>query len=588
MLIETIRNPKDLKLMRLDELPSLAEEIRSLLIQKASVCGGHLASNLGIVEITIALHYVFDAPGDKIIFDVSHQSYVHKMLTGRKDAFLNPENYADVTGFTNPSESEYDLFAIGHTSTSISLACGMAKARDLKCERENVIAIIGDASLDGGESFEALNYAGEMGTGLIVVVNDNDMSVPENHGALCSLLRELRRTKGTARDNYFRALGFEYYFVEDGHNIKALVDTFESVKSTDHPVVVHCCTQKGKGYSFAENNRENWHYARPFDINTGKFLSSVPRENYGAIVREHLLEKMKHDPDLVVVAASTPVCIGFDAESRKKAGKQFVDVGIAEQNAITMSAGIARRGGKPVFATNSTFLQRAYDQIEQEMCIGKCPATIILTHASVYGHSNNTHVGLYDIPLLSPIANLVYLAPTNKEEYLAMLDWSIDQQDVPVAIRVPWNGVYHTDEEPPSSYLIPKYQTVQRGKRVAILALGSFFQLGEEVAELLEKRAAIRPTLINPRFITGVDSETLDSLPIDHEVVVTLEDGIIAGGFGAKIAQYFGLSDIKVMTCGFTNQIPIRYNPSEWIEENRLTPTQIVEDIVSRLSYVVE
>lgn len=583
MLVERINGPADVKMLSVPELSDLAQEIRELLIAKCSKCGGHLASNLGIVELTIALHYVFDSPSDKIIFDVSHQSYVHKILTGRKNAFLYEEHYGDVTGFSNPAESEHDFFVIGHTSTSISLACGMAKARDLKGDHENVIAVIGDASMDGGEAFEALNYAGEAGNGLIVVLNDNDMSVPENHGALCSLLRKLRKTEGQAENNYFKALGFEYVFVKDGHDPKALIDAFRQVKDTDHPVVVHCCTQKGKGYPIAERDLENWHWARPFDIETGISRSGAPKENYGAIVSDHLLDKMKRDPDVVVVVASTPICIGFDAQKRKQAGKQFVDVGIAEQNAVTIAAGIAKRGGKPVFSTNSTFIQRAYDQVEQEMCINKCPATMIVTHASVYGHTNDTHVGLYDIPLFSHISNLVYLAPVNKEEYIAMLDWSLDQQDVPVMIRVPWTGVYHTDANVPKDYHITKYDITKRGNGVAILALGSFYQLGETVTALLSEQAGIDATLINPRFITGLDQDTLNALKAVHELVVTLEDGILSGGFGAKIAQYYGCSGMKVLNCGFTNDIPNRYKPSEWIEQNRLTPQQIVDDIMKSL-----
>lgn len=579
MFIEKINEPKDLKNLTIEELNILSMEIRNALIMKMSAKGGHMASNLGVVEITVALHTVFDSPIDKIIFDVSHQSYVHKMLTGRKDAFLFADCYDDVSGYSNPEESEHDFFNIGHTSTSISLACGMAKARDLKGEKENIIAVIGDASLDGGEAFEALNYASELNSGIIVVVNDNDMSIPENHGALNRMLNSLKENNGQVENNYFMALGFEYIFVRNGHDYNELINAFKKAKDANHPIVIHCCTQKGKGYSFAENDREKWHWARPFDIETGEYLGGVPKENYGSLAAEYLLAKMKDDPDVVVVTASTPLCIGFNAENRKKAGKQFVDVGIAEQNAVSMTAAIAKRGGKPVFATNSTFYQRAYDQIEQEMCISKCPATMIVTHASVFGHTNDTHVGLYDMALLGNIPNLVYLAPTNWEEYRAMLEWSIDQNKVPVAIRVPWTKVYHAEREVLKDYKETKYEIVTNGEKIAILALGSFYSIGEDIVRMLKEELNISATLINSRFITGLDEETLDNLFVSHELVVTLEDGILNGGFGSKISQYYGLTDMKVMNKGFIMDIPNRYIPSEWMRENRLDVDQIVEDI---------
>ncbi len=579
MFIENINGPEDLKKLDTSQMINLAKEMRATLINKVSVCGGHLASNLGIVEITIGLHYVFDAPKDKIIFDVSHQTYCHKMLTGRKDAFLYPDKYNDVCGYSNPQESEYDLFNIGHTSTSISLACGMAKSRDLLGQDENVIAVIGDASLDGGQAFEALNYGAEMRSGLIVVVNDNDMSIPENHGILNKRLNELKSKEGIIEDNYFKSLGYEYIFVKDGHDINSVISAFQTVKGTEHPVVVHIRTQKGKGYGFAEENREKWHWAHPFDVESGEFTSNVPKENYGRIASEFLLNKMSKDPKVIVVAASTPLCIGFNKENRKKAGNQFVDVGIAEQNAISFSTGLAKNGARPVFATNSTFYQRAYDQIEQEMCISKCPVTMIVTHASVFGHANDTHHGLLDIALLGNIPGLVYLAPANKEEYLSMLEWSIEQDKTPIAIRVPWTGVTHTDKEVEIDYSETKYLITQRGAKVAILALGGFYQVGEKVAELYERETGVSPTLINPRFITGLDKNTLDSLGANHDIVVTIEDGIVSGGFGARISQYYSASSMKVLNFGFSMNIPNRYIPAELMVTNHLTPEHIVEDI---------
>lgn len=583
MLLEKINTPQDVKKLNHAELTALAGEIRGVILQKMSKTGGHLASNLGVVELTVALHYVFHVPFDKIIFDVSHQCYTHKILTGRKDAFLKEERYDSATGFSNPAESPFDLFHMGHTSTSVSLACGVAKARDLRNEKSNVIAVIGDGSLDGGEAFEALNYAAELDSGLIVVVNDNDMSIPENHGGLCRLLTALRESDGKASDNYFKALGFQYLFVKDGHNMEELIRAFKQVKDTDRPVVVHCCTQKGKGYPFAEENREKWHWAYPFTIETGEFQGGAPKENYGAIVSDFLLEKMRADPLVTVIAASTPICIGFNAEKRSQAGKQFIDVGIAEQHAVSMAAGMAKNGGKPVFATNSTFIQRAYDQIQQELCIGQCPAVMIVTHGGVAAHTNDTHAGLHDIPLLANIPGLKYLAPANKQEYLAMLDWAIEQDRFPVAIRVPWNGVYYADGPVEKDYSETRYHIAEYGEQTAILALGGFYQLGEQTARLLQEKTGIAPTLINPRFITGIDGETLDKLLQKHTLAVTLEDGILSGGFGAKIAQYYGTSRMKVLTRGVSQDIPHRYQVREMMEKNRLTPEQIVEDILDEL-----
>ena len=583
MYIETIGSPKDLKTLGAEELSALAGEIREAIINKVSACGGHLGSNLGVVELTIALHYVFDAPTDKIVFDVSHQTYCHKILTGRKDAFLCEDKYKTVTGFSNPCESEYDLFTIGHTSTSVSLACGLAKARDLMGGRENVVAIIGDASLDGGEAFEALNYAAELNSGLIVVINDNEMSIPENHGALGRHLTELRKSHGNCSDNFFRSIGFEYHLIENGNDIPALIAGLSKIKGTHRPVAVHVCTQKGKGFAFAEENKEKWHWARPFDRDTGEFLSSVPKENYGSIISEHLLDLMSRDPKLAVIAASTPICIGFDSEKRNRAGKQYIDVGIAEQNAVTMAAAMAKGGCRPVFATNSTFIQRAYDQIEQEMCIDKCPATMIVTHASVFGHFNDTHTGVYDIPLLGNIPGLTYLAPSNKEEYISMLDWSVSQNNVPVAIRVPWTGVTHADYDIPDDYSKTAYKTVLKGEKVCFIALGGFFELGRRAAGLLTEKTGIQPTLIDPMFISGVDEETLDSLYAEHEIVVTLEDGILDGGFGSRIAGYYSDKSMKVLRFGFSGKIPRVYVPAELMQQNQLTEQQIVDRVLELL-----
>lgn len=586
-ILSKINSPADVKNLSSNDLCRLADEMRHALIQKASVCGGHLGSNLGIVEITIAMHYVFDSPHDKFVFDVSHQTYCHKMLTGRVKAFIEQNHYDDVIGFSNPKESEHDWFNMGHTSTSISLATGLAKARDLVGGSDNIVAVIGDGSLGGGQAYEGLNYASEQGTGLIIVVNDNDMSIAENHGGLYRHLRELRETKGALENNYFKALGMDYHFIEDGNDIERMVNAFQAVKGINKPVVLHVVTKKGKGYTPAEVEKENWHWSRPFDIATGVFKGNggVPKENYGAIACSFLMEKMRKDPKVSVITAATPICIGFNEKNRKAAGKQFVDVGIMEQHAISMTTALAQAGCKPVFATNATFIQRAYDQIEHEMCITKCPATLIVTHASVSAHNNITHSGLLDIPLLANIPNLVYLAPTNKQEYLNMLDWSIEQQQYPVAIRVPWNGVFYADREMETDYSdINHFELVKKGSKVAVLALGGFYQLGEATVKQLEEQYGIKATLINPRYITGVDKDMLNDLKKNHELVVTIEDGILEGGFGSKISQYYGDSSMRVLTFGFSSDFPEVYDAKQMMADNGLT----TETISRRISISLE
>lgn len=546
-ILDKIESPKDLKPLSISEMKELAEEIRSALLKKLSIHGGHFGPNFGMVEAIIAMHYVFESPKDKLVFDVSHQSYPHKILTGRKDAFLYEDHYDDVTGYTNPEESEHDWFNVGHTSTSISLASGLAKARDLKGENYNVIAIIGDGSLSGGEALEGLDFAGEQKSNFIIVVNDNDMSIAENHGGLYKNLKELRASNGTCECNLFKAMGLDYVYVNDGNNLESLIDTFKKVKDIDHPIVVHINTEKGKGYKFAEDNKENWHWTMPFDIETGKPTVSFDGEDYGDLTAKFLLNKMKKDEKVVAIVAAVPTNIGFTKERRLEAGKQFVDVGIAEEHGIAMASGIAKNGGKPVFATHSSFMQRTYDQLSQDLCINNSPATILVNTASVYGMNDVTHLGLYDIPMISNIPNMVYLAPTSKEEYFAMLDWSIEQTEHPVAIRIPCNGVISDGRAPDTDYSdINKFKVEQKGEKIAILALGDFYQLGEELAKEIKEKLNITPTLINPRYITGLDEELLNELKQNHNQVITLEDGILEGGFGEKIASFYGNTDMKV------------------------------------------
>ena len=579
-ILNHINEPQDLKKLNGEQLNRLANEIREALIKKVSVTGGHFGPNLGIIEMTIALHYVFNSPIDKMVYDVSHQCYCHKMLTGRKEGFLDESQFNQFSGFTNPDESAHDYFKIGHTSTSISLACGLAKARDLKGDKENIIAVIGDGSLSGGEALEGLDYALELQSNLIIVVNDNDISIAENHGGLYQNLKALRDSNGTYECNLFKAMGLDYVFVKDGNDIEALVKAFQSVKDSTKPVVVHICTQKGKGYPIAEQNKEGWHYCAPFDIETGKPIASHAGENYSSITADYLLEKMKTDPTVIAITSAGPGIMGFTKEKRELAGGQLIDVGIAEEHAIGMASGIATNGGKPVYGTYSTFLQRTYDQISQDVCINKSPVTILVYGASIYAMRDITHVGIYDIAMISNIPDLVYLAPTTKEEYLAMVDWSIEQNEYPVAIRVPAPNVISTGEKVEIDFgKLNAYQVKQKGSKIAILGLGSFYTLGEEVAEKITSLTGEKPTLINPIYVTGVDEKLMESLKKDHDLIITLEDGILDGGFGEKITRFYGPSDMKVLNYGYKKTFLDRYNPEEVLAENRLTVEQIIEDI---------
>lgn len=580
MYIEKINQPTDIKNLNSEQLHVLADEMRQALLQKLSKHGGHFGPNLGMVEATIALHYVFNSPTDKIVYDVSHQSYPHKMLTGRKDAFLYEDKYGDVSGYSNPDESDHDFFTIGHTSTSVSLACGLAKGRDLKGDSENIIAVIGDGSLSGGEALEGLDFASELNSNLIIVVNDNDMSIAENHGGLYKNLKQLRDTDGKSECNLFKSMGLDYVFVKDGNDIDSLITAFEQVKDSTYPVVVHICTQKGKGYKIAEENKENWHYCGPFNLETGKSdMSQYGGEDYSSMTADILLKKMKEDKTVVGITSATPTVFGFTEDKRKEAGSQFVDVGIAEETAVALASGIAKNGGKPVYGVYSTFIQRTYDQLSQDLCINNSPATILVYWASVYGMNDVTHLGIYDIPMMSNIPNLVYLAPTTKEEYLAMLDWSIEQNDHPVAIRVPISVVSDGKKVTKDFSKLNEYEVAQNGSKIAIVALGSFYSVGAKTAEIIENKTGVKPTLINPIYITGTDDKLLEQLKENHDIVITVEDGVLDGGFGEKIARFYGNSDVKVLNYGLKKEFLDRYNPEEIVKANRLTPEQIAEDV---------
>ncbi|EEO40427.1 1-deoxy-D-xylulose-5-phosphate synthase [Fusobacterium vincentii 4_1_13] len=581
MYLEKINSPEDVKKLNIEEMKVLAQEIREAIITRDAKHGGHFGPNLGIVEATIALHYVFNSPKDKFVFDVSHQTYPHKMLTGRRQAFTDEIHYDDVTGYSNQNESEHDHFILGHTSTSISLALGLAKARDVKGEIGNIVAIIGDGSLSGGEALEGLDFAGELKSNFIIIVNDNDMSIAENHGGLYKNLKLLRETEGKTETNLFKAMGLDYIFVKDGNNLEELIEIFKKVKDINHPIVVHIHTQKGKGYKLAEIDKEPWHYTMPFNIENGKPLNADDGEDYTDITKEYLIKKMKEDKTVVTITSGTPGAVGFNKKDRDEVGSQFIDVGIAEETAVAIASGMASKGAKPVYTVVSTFLQRTYDQLSQDLCINNNPAIIVVYYAGAIGMTDVTHLGWFDIAMMGNIPNLVYLAPTTKEEHLAMLEWSIKQQEHPVAIRIPGGKMISTGKKVTKDFSkLNTYEVSQRGKKVVIIGLGTFYQLGEKVATLYQEKTGVKATVINPMYITGVDEKLLEELKKDHSLVITLEDGVLDGGFGEKIARFYGNSNMKVLNYGLKKEFLDRHDIGKLLTKNRLKADLIVEDLL--------
>lgn len=577
-VLENINSPQDLKKLSTEELTLLADEMRELIINKVNTTGGHFGPNLGVIEATIAMHYVFNSPLDKIVYDVSHQCYAHKILTGRSEGFTNTDYYLKYTGYTAPEESEHDLFKVGHTSTSISLATGLAKGRDLTGGKENIIAFIGDGSLTGGEALEGLNNAAVLNSNIIIVVNDNDMSIAENQGGICNLLSELRLNNGEVKNNFFKSLGFEYHYLSDGHNIQKLIELFSEVKDTNHPVIVHIHTQKGKGFKPAEENKEPFHWILPNSLDHLNENIAETTEDYNSITKDYLLNKIKEKYPLVVMNAATPGVFGFNKEYRDKLGANYIDVGIAEQHAVAMASGIAKNGAKPVLCVMSSFIQRTYDQLSQDLALNNNPATILVYWGGI-SSADATHLCTFDIPIISNIPNIIYLAPTCKEEYLKMLDWSVNQNKYSVAIRVPMNITYSGIEDDTDYSILNKFKTDSQGHDIALIGLGSFLEKAREIKKLLKYKLNIDATVINPRFITGLDETMLNSLKTDHKIVVTLEDGEINGGFGEKISRFYGNSNIKVLNYGSYKEFSDRTPIEELYKKYRLIPELIVEDI---------
>ena len=580
-ILQNINKPADVKELNNEQLNILATEIREAILNRDSVIGGHVGPNLGIVETTIALHYVFNSPTDKIVWDVSHQCYPHKLLTGRKEGFITDEGMKKISGYTNQDESEHDFFKVGHTSTSVSLACGLVKARDLKGEKHNVIAVIGDGSLSGGEALEGFNNAAVLGSNIIIIVNDNEMSIAENQGGLYTNLRLLRETNGSAELNMFKALGFEYHYVADGNSTQDLIKALSSVKDTNKPTVLHIHTLKGKGYKLAEENKETWHWNVPFNIEDGSPKWNMSGENINDLTYNYILEKIKTDDTIVAVNAGTPGVFGLNAERRKTLGKHFVDVGIAEEHAVAFASALAKGGAKPIYLVMSSFIHRTYDQLSQDLALNNNPAVILVAWGGISG-ADMTHLCSFDISMTSNIPNLVYLAPTNVEEYMAMLDWAVEQNEHPVIIRQP-KEMIHTSLPVDTDYSkLNTYKIEEQGTKVAIIAEGSFFKLGKNVAEELRQHN-IKPTLINPRYLTGIDKECLENLKNDHQLVITLEDGELDGGFGEKIARFYGSSEMKVLNYGSFKEFTDRANLNELYTRYRLKPELIVKDILDIL-----
>lgn len=587
MYIEKINGPEDVKKLSLRELPELASEMRKALIQRASIHMGHVGPDLGFIEATVALHYVFSSPKDKIVFDVSHQTYPHKMLTGRKDAYLYEEHYDDVSPYSSPAESPHDFFEIGHTSTSIDLALGLAKARDLKGERENIIAVIGDGSLSGGEALEGLNIAGELSTNFIILVNDNQMSIAENHGGLYRNLEELRDTEGRAENNLFRAMGLDYLYLPNGNDIASLAAAFEKVKDIGHPIVVHINTEKGKGYPPAERDKEKWHWHLPFYIETGETKEEYrdEGEDYESETAKFLLEKMEKDPSVIAVSSAVPGVLGFTKELRERAGRQYMDVGIAEQSGVAVASGIAKNGGKPIYFTSATFLQRAYDQLSQDVAINHTPVTILAGSASIYGMRDKTHLGLYALPMLSNIPELAVLAPEGKEEYFSMLEWSIEQRERPVVILIPADDLHPTNHPVRKDYgRLGEFCMARSGREAALLAYGALYQTAEKAADILREKLHHEVTLIDPCYVSHIDRAMLEGLKKEHRITAVLEDGILEGGFAPKISSFYADSDMRVLEFGLEKKFYDRYDIEALLRERQLTSEQIAERILRELS----
>ena len=628
-ILSSIHTPADVHALSAQQLRDLCFEIRTTLLDYGRKHGGHIGSNLGVVELTVALHRVFDSPHDRFIFDVSHQSYVHKMLTGRAEAYLNESRFGEVTGFTNPLESEHDSFVLGHTGTSISLACGLAKTRDMQriatgeSAIGNVVAIIGDGSLSSVIAFEGLNYAAEQGGILIIIVNDNEMSIAEDFGGMYGQLAKLRASDGTAELNLFKAFGLDYRYVEQGNDVDTLVEVLNEVKGIDHPIVVHIHTTKGLGFDDGEEfdkgsdgcNQTNPqphagkceanHWQDP-EASLGKPLDA--RKYYGEMAMASLERRFSNEPGLVVISPATPGSNGITRDFRERAGAHYVDTGITEEHAAAFAAGIAKAGGRPVLATSATFFQRTFDQLQQELALNHVPATLLIFGAGISG-ADNTHSGTFDMTMFANVPDVTCLAPASGEQMLDMLAWATGPSDHGVvAIRMPgeqilsleratdmaFDPLQRAEEHDPAVNIagecpFSRYQIVQPGKDVAILGLGNTMPLAAEVTSTLaeddETHAAITATLVDALQYSTMDAELLTMLADGHRLVVTLEDGQLEGGWGEKVTAFYANSNnakashVRVLNFGASKEFTDRVPLDELNERYGLTAATIVSRI---------
>ncbi|MCH5228866.1 MAG: 1-deoxy-D-xylulose-5-phosphate synthase [Muribaculaceae bacterium] len=584
MELENIKSPRDIKGLGDEELEKIARQMREAVLNRTSQIGGHVGPNLGAVETIIAMHYVFDAPTDRLVYDVSHQAFPHKMLTGRVNGYLYRQDFSKVGEYTSPVESpEYDIFWAGHTSPALSLCVGLAKARDLKKDNYNVVALVGDGALSGGEAFEGLDAGGALNSNLICIINDNQMSIAENHGGIYEHLRHLRETNGTAPDNLFKAFNWDYLYVAEGNNVKKLIEALEKVKGSKKPVVVHVNTQKGEGYTPAEEYREAFHYRDPYDIATGELLIVQEGPTSTTVLKDFINRSARKYHNFLAISSATPDSFGLNAREREMLGEHYIDVGIAEQTGVSVMAGAARDGAKVVYSVVATFLQRAYDQLVEDWAMDPSPALMVVAATGVKGEKDQTHLGFWDIPMITSVPEIVYLAPANLEEFEAMLEWGLSQDKFKVAVREPVYSVEHADYEVDKDYSdLNKFRVLKEGKEVAIIAAGDFLIKGRQVVELL-KAQGIEATLINPRFISGVDKELLANLPAQHKIVVTIEDGSLEGGFGQRIASALGTSGLKVLNYGLEKKFVDRFKLKDLEEANHLLPEQIAGEILKEL-----
>lgn len=633
-ILSSIHTPADVHALSAQQLRDLCLEIRATLLDYGKKHGGHIGSNLGVVELTVALHRVFDSPRDRFIFDVSHQSYVHKMLTGRAEAYLDQSRFDEVTGFTNPLESEHDSFVLGHTGTSISLACGLAKTRDMQRGAAgestigNVIAIIGDGSLSSAIAFEGLNNAAEQGGNLIIIVNDNEMSIAEDFGGMYGQLAKLRASNGMAELNLFKAFGLDYRYVEQGNDVDALVEVLNEVKDIDHPIVVHIHTTKGLGFNDeteADNGSDGCNQTNPQphagqceanhwqdpEASLGKPLDA--RKYYGEMAMASLERRFDNEPGLVVISPATPGSNGITRDFRERAGAHYVDTGITEEHAAAFAAGIARAGGRPVLATSATFFQRTFDQLQQELALNHVPATLLIFGAGISG-ADNTHSGTFDMTMFANVPDVTCLAPASGEQMLDMLAWATGPSEHGVvAIRMPgeqilaleraadmaFDPLQRAEEHDPAVNIagacpFARYQIVQPGRDVAILGLGNTMPLAAEITSALaendEEHAAITATLVDALQYSTMDAELLAMLADGHRLVVTLEDGQLEGGWGEKVTAFYAnssntkASHVRVLNFGaakeFTDRVPL----GELNERYGLTSETIVSRIRGILS----